>query len=232
MEKGKFFSGLFIMVGLIVLGAMIPFAANVFRSYERTVNVKGLCEKEVQADKVIWPLVVKLSSNDLNDVNSQMRNCNKTIKEFLVKGGIPEEAITFSSSISDSYTLEYSNNRPFRYICKTVATVCTTDVEAVVALQEKQNELLAKGVLLEQSDWENPVTFSFEGLNEIKPEMIEEATKNARATALKFAEDSGSKLGKIKNASQGTFSITDRDSNTPYIKNVRVVTSITYYLSK
>lgn len=82
------------------------------------------------------------------------------------------------------------------------------------------------------NSWENPVEFKYEGLNDIKPQMIEEATKNAREAALKFAKDSDSRLGKIKTANQGTFSIENRDSNTPHIKKVRVVTSVTYYLKK
>jgi hypothetical protein len=94
----------------------------------------------------------------------------------------------------------------------------------------RQSELLKKGIVTQGESWENPVEFKYEGLNEIKPEMIEEATKNARQAAQKFAKDSESELGKIKTANQGTFTIEDRDSNTPYIKKVRVVTSVTYYL--
>jgi hypothetical protein len=60
--------------------------------------------------------------------------------------------------------------------------------------------------------------------------MVEESTRNARATAEKFAKDSDSELGKIRRATQGQFSITDRDNNTPYIKNVRVVSTIEYYI--
>ena len=96
---------------------------------------------------------------------------------------------------------------------------------------DKQSELLKKGIVTGGgSQWENPVEFEYEGLNEIKPGMIEEATQNAREAAKKFAKDSGSRLGKIKTANQGTFTIENRDSNTPYIKKVRVVTSVTYYL--
>jgi hypothetical protein len=105
-------------------------------------------------------------------------------------------------------------------------------VELVRKLMQQQTTLLKKGISLTENAWENPVQFKFEGLNEIKPEMIEEATVNARAAAQKFAKDSGSKLGKIKSANQGTFTIADRDSNTPYIKTVRVVTSVTYYLKR
>ena len=74
------------------------------------------------------------------------------------------------------------------------------------------------------------MSYEFTGLNDIKPQMIEDATKNARAAAEKFAKDSDSKLGKIKSASQGQFTIANRDENTPYIKSVRVVTTVTYYL--
>ena len=81
-------------------------------------------------------------------------------------------------------------------------------------------------------DYRFNVSYEFTGLNEVKPEMIEEATRNARAAAEKFAKDSDSRLGKIRNASQGQFSIANRDENTPYIKTVRVVTTINYYLKR
>ena len=100
----------------------------------------------------------------------------------------------------------------------------------MLALMAQQSDLLKKGVVTVANSWDNPVEFKYEGLNDIKPQMIEEATKNAREAALKFAKDSDSSLGKIKTANQGTFTIEARDSNTPYIKKVRVVTSVTYYL--
>ena len=110
-------------------------------------------------------------------------------------------------------------------------TVCTQDVDKVLALMSRQQELLKKGIVVGSANqWENPVEFKYEGLNAIKPQMIEEATRNAREAAQKFAKDSGSRLGKIRTANQGTFTIENRDSNTPYIKRVRVVTSVTYYL--
>ena len=110
-----------------------------------------------------------------------------------------------------------------------MVTVCTDKVDEIIALQSRQGELLQRGIATAAS-WEYQTVYSFTKLNEIKPAMIETATKNARETAEKFAADSDSKLGKIKRATQGQFSITDRDSNTPYMKNVRVVTSVDYYL--
>ena len=221
------------MLGLIVLGLCLPKAVKEFKSYDRTVNVKGLCEKEVKADKVIWPLAFKTSGNDLNAVYSEIDRNTRTITDFLKEGGISESEITVSApSISDKYANEYgTNDRLYRYVATSIITVCTNDVDKVLSLMDKQFSLMRKGIPL-YSDWETQTIFSFEGLNDIKPEMIEEATKNAREVAVKFAKDSESKLGKIKSANQGTFSIEDRDSNTPSIKKVRVVTNVTYYLTK
>lgn len=233
MDRGKALAGLAVMVGLMFLGAMLPQAVKQFRSYERTVNVKGLCEKEVPADKVIWPLAFRVVGDNLSAVNSEIDNKVATIRQFLTEGGIAASEISVAiPSISDKLAQEYgSNDRPYRFIAKEIVTVCTKDVDKVLALMGAQSKLVRSGIVLE-NDWDSRPEFSFESLNDIKPEMIEEATKNAREVALKFAKDSDSRLGKIKQATQGTFSISDRDSNTPQIKNVRVVTNVTYYLSR
>ena len=232
MDKGNFYSGLFIMVGLVVLGMMFPRAVEKYRSYDRTVNVKGLCEKEVKADKVIWPVVYKVMANDIQSIYDQTDGSNAVIMDYLKAGGIDASEITVSvPQISDKFANEYGNNdRAYRYIATNVITVCTDKVDNVLGLMSKQSDLLKKGIVTGGNTWENPVEFKYEGLNEIKPAMIEEATMNAREAAEKFAKDSQSRLGKIKTANQGTFTIENRDSNTPYIKKVRVVTSVTYYL--
>ncbi len=230
MENKNFFA-ICLLVGLVFLGAMFPTAVSKFRNYDRTVNVKGLSEREVIADKVIWPLAFNVVGNDLNGVYAEIDRNISVIKKFLTEGGISESEISVSiPTLSDKYAQEYGNNdRTYRYFSKNVVTVCTDNVDTVLALMPRQTELLKKGIGSSNA-WENQVQFQFEGLNGIKPEMIEDATKNAREAAEKFAKDSGSRLGKIKTASQGTFSISDRDSNTPYIKKVRVVSSVTYYL--
>lgn len=233
MDKGKIFLGLCIFFGLTVLGGMLPKMAAEFKSYERVVSVKGLCEKEVPADKVIWPVSYKVVGDDINQIYSQINTRNTIIRNFLSGGGITEEEMTVSvPSVSDKFAQEYgSNDRLFRYVATSTITVCTTSVDKVLNLMARQSELLSLDIVL-SNDWDAQPQFNFEGLNEIKPEMIEEATRNAREVAQKFAKDSGSKIGKIKDASQGTFSIEDRDSNTPHIKKVRVVTYVTYYLKK
>ena len=233
MDKSRIYEGLAIMVGLIVLGYMIPMAVKDYRSFDRTVDVKGLCEVEMPADKVIWPITFKVMSDDIIDIYTQTENNVEIVKKFLTDGGIDAAEISVSTpKVSDKFAQEYgANERRFRYLSTSVVTVCTKDVSKVLVLMDQQMELLKKGVAISENAWDNPVQFAFEGLNDIKPEMVEEATRNARLTAEKFAQDSGSRLGKIKNASQGTFSIDDRDSNTPHIKKIRIVTYVTYYLN-
>ena len=232
MDKSRIFSGIAVMVGLIVLGLMLPATASRLKSYDRTVNVKGLCEREVKADKVIWPMVFKVVGNDLGAVYSEIESKTSTLKSYLLKGGVSPEEITVAiPTISDKFTQEYgSNDRAYRFVAKCTITVCSKDVDGILALMGGQNALIKQGIALE-NDWEARSEFTFEALNDIKPAMIEEATKNAREVAQKFAKDSDSRLGKIKQASQGTFTITDRDSSTPYIKKVRIVTNVTYYLN-
>lgn len=223
-----------IAVAVVLAGAMLPLSVAKLKSYDRTVDVKGLCEKEVKADKVIWPLTYKVMGNDLNAALSEVDDDNERIMSFLRKGGIADADITVKAPvISDKYANEYGNNdRVYRYLCTCVITVCTSEVDKVLSLQTGLSELMKGGVVLTANDWENQTQYKFEALNDIKPEMIEEATANAREAARKFAQDSGSRLGKIKSATQGTFSIEDRDTNTPFIKKVRVVTYVTYYLNR
>ena len=154
---------------------------------------------------------------------------SEEIRNFLISQGIKAQDISQGTpSVQDLHADFYGNNLPpERYRMEMAVSVATTDVDMVLKAMGNQSELIQKGVLFTQN---YRTQFSFNGLNSIKPEMVEEATKNARSTAQKFAEDSDSELGKIRRASQGQFSIYDRDSNTPYIKRVRVVTTVEYYL--
>lgn len=233
MEKKYLSLSAAILAGLIFIGIMLPVSVRTLRSFDRTVAVKGLCEREVKADKAIWPLVFKVVGNDLGTVYSDIESRTASIVSFLENNGFSRDEISTSiPAISDKYTQEYGNNdRAYRFVAKCVVTLCSNDVDRVLSAMASQSTLIRSGIALE-NDWDNKTEFSFEGLNGIKPEMIEEATRNAREVAQKFAKDSESRLGKIKDASQGTFSISDRDSNTPYIKKVRVVTYVSYYLSK
>lgn len=223
---------LVLAAAIVIAAAMLPISVAKLKSYDRTVDVKGLCEREVKADKAIWPMTYKVMGDDLASVLKQTEANNREIIDFLVSGGIPAEQISIAApTISDKLASEYgTNDRYYRFMSTNVVTVCSEKIDEVLALQARQSELMKKGIAFSSNDWENRTQFKFEALNDIKPEMIEEATANAREAARKFAQDSESRLGKIKTATQGTFSIEDRDSNTPQIKKVRVVTYVTYYI--
>ena len=219
-------------VGLALLGVFVYNGINSLAKRDRVVSVRGLAEKEVQADRVIWPLAYKTVGDDLGSVYRDISSANKKIQTFLIKNGIKASDITNGApQVNDLWTNEYRDNvNRQRYNATSVTTVSSSDVAKVRALMTRTGELLSQGIAIAPNDYNYPIQFDFTSLNKIKPQMIEQATKNAREAAEKFAKDSESKLGKIKSAQQGLFSIEDRDSNTPYIKEVRVVATVDYYL--
>lgn len=222
-----------IAIGLCLLGLSINSAIKAFVNKERVVSVKGLAEIEVEANKVTWPIAFKEVGNDVQQLYKSINEKSKVVVAFLKENGIEDSEISVNpAEVVDMDAERYSNNNnQYRYISTSVITVTSTNVKLVRKLISEQTALLQKGVVVTGSDYRYNVNYEFTGLNDIKPGMIEEATKNARAAAEKFAKDSDSKLGKINRANQGQFSIYDRDINTPYIKTVRVVTSIDYYLN-
>jgi len=217
---------------LVIMGLLLKKGLDGFSGRERTVNVKGLSEMEVPADKVTWPLVFKELGNDLQDLYVRINRNNLTVISFLKENGITDEEISVNApEIIDMSAERYSTSPPpYRYNVTSVITVSSGKVDLVRELISDQGELLKQGIAITGGEYRYNTVYSYTGLNDIKPRMIEEATRNARTAAVKFAQDSDSKLGKIKNAYQGQFSITDRDENTPYIKKIRVVTTINYYL--
>ena len=223
---------LILAIGMVVLGCFIKFGLDNFAGKDRVVTVKGLSEVEVMTDNVTWPLMYKKVGNDLSQLYNEINNTNNQIKAFLLKKGIEESEISIGApEIIDMAAERYNNSPvPFRYNVTNVITVTSQKVELVRSLIQEQSELLKQGIAITGGDYRYNVQYEYMSLNEIKPQMIEEATKNARAAAEKFAKDSDSKLGKIKRAYQGQFSIGNRDENTPYIKRIRVVTTIDYSL--
>ena len=217
-----------IAIGLVILGGSIEDGIE----KERIVTVKGLAEMEVPANKVTWPLVYKEVGNDLGTLYDKIKTTNRTIINFLKDKGITENEISVNApEIIDMQAERYNTNPvPYRYNVTTVITVTSQQVDLVRSLISEQGELLKQGVAIIGGDYRYNVEYDFTGLNDIKPQMIEEATKNARESAMKFAKDSDSKLGKIIRANQGQFTIGNRDAHTPYIKHVRVVTTIDYSL--
>ena len=217
-----------IAVGLMVLGWSIKCGIDNFASKDRRVTVKGLAEREVPADQVTWSISTTEMGDDLPELYNRISRQSEKIKSFMVKNGLNEKEITINPpSVNDLEANTWSENRKsYRYTASTTVTVYTKDVERVNSVIYKQGDLLRQGVAIESSypDYE------FVSFQEMKPEMMEEAIKNAQKTAVQFAQASDSKLGGILTAGQGQFEIDDRDQNTPYIKKLRVVTTVTYAL--
>lgn len=233
MKHEKLISSIIIAAALVIAGFALRSGIVTFKDRDCQVSVKGLCEKEVKANKVTWPLVYKEIGSDPTAMYSTMEQKNQQIVKFLKAGGLTDEEISVNPpSITDRQADNYGNEMlSYRYKATSVITVTSQNVDRVRTLMRKQTELMKQGIALVSEEYgENKVVYEFTGLNDIKPQMVEEATKNARQTAEKFAADSGSRLGKISHASQGQFSIEDRDATTPYIKNVRVVVTMDYQL--
>ncbi len=233
MRKERVISASVIAVGLVLMGLVLRGGIVKFKELDRTVSVKGLAERELRADKVTWPLTYKELGNDPSAMYVELEQKNKKVVAFLKSGGISDSEISVNPPlINDRQADNYGNEiMAFRYKATSVITVTSNNVEKVRQLMLRQPELMKQGIAIVGEEYgNNSISYEFTNLNSIKPEMVEEATKNARATAQKFAEDSGSKIGGIRTASQGQFSIEDRDSNTPYIKRIRVVSTIEYTL--
>ncbi len=232
-ENKMLLSALIIAAGMIVMGFTLRSGILGFKDHDRRVCVKGLSEREVKADKVVWSLMFKELGNDPAVMYENIEHKNQSVIAFLKSGGITDDEISVNSpTITDRQADNYGNEiMNYRYKAKSVITVTSSNVDRVRGMMRRQAELMKSGIAVTGEEYgDNQVYYQFTGLNQIKPEMVEEATKNARATAEKFAEDSGSKLGGIFTASQGQFSIEDRDVNTPYIKKVRVVNTVEYTL--
>ena len=199
-----------IAVGIALAGLFIFIGINHVSNRDRTVSVKGLSTREVKADYVVWPLRFGLMGNDLQSVYNDVANMQKVVRKFLI------------------WASYYGDKPEYHYTINTSIIVSTSNVDLVIANQGSQTELLARGYVINSDEWS--IDYQYNGLNELKPEMIEEATKNARNVAQKFADDSGSKLGGIRHAYQGQFSI-EEDNYQPWIKHVRVVTTVDYSLN-
>jgi hypothetical protein len=232
--RAAFVLGAFICVGLVLLGYLMAGGVTKIRALNRTVEVKGLSEREVPANVAIWPIRFKEADNDLNTLFSTIQRKNAMIVEFLKAQGFKDEELSAAPpSVIDKQAQDYSGPEPskFRYTGTSTITVYTQNVDLVRESMQKLVDLGKMGIAILGDTYDSKTQFLFTKLNDIKPEMIEEATKNASDVAAKFAEHSKSKLGKIRRASQGQFSIEDRDANTPYVKKVRVVSTVEYYLT-
>jgi hypothetical protein len=225
-------SALLIAVGLALGGWFVGRGLLVARSSDRFVTVKGLAEREVPANLALWPIVFTETSDDLVALQERVEASQAKILRFLGTQFPPTEVSVSAPRITDREVQGFMpppGQRIERYVAEATVTVRTAQIDAARQAMARSGELVKQGVALIRS-YEYDTQYLFTALEEIKPEMIAEATRDARSAAEQFAEDSGSKVGAIRSAQQGYFSIEDRDRFSPEHKQVRVVTTIEYFL--
>jgi hypothetical protein len=252
--RGGMLLGFLFALGLIfgcwILGAQI----KATRLSDRYVTVKGLVERKVKSDLAIWPIGFKEAGDDLASVYARSEADKNTVLQFFAQQGIQQTEIERGAvRVVDTQANEYGggNRAPHRYIMEQQITVRTARVDQVAAAAQKTVQLVQKGIVLNGGPNQGlgqGVIYKFTGLNSVKPDMITEATRNARAAADRFAVDSGSKVGSIRQANQGVFAILASDegettepgeggignftADSSLMKTIRVVTTVEYFLDK
>jgi hypothetical protein len=229
MEKyGKVIQAVVLAVGLLLLGLCIKSGIDNFTNKDRRVTVKGLAEKEVDADKVTWNLSVAAVGDDLESIFTLLNGNVKTIQKYLKENNIDGKGKVNIKSfdITDNNANVWSERRPtYRYSVTRRLVISSNDTKFVNELSQRcGDELLTRGIMLEG----NYTNYEYTKFQELKPEMMSEAIAAAEKTAQQFAENSHSTINKIVEAGQGEFSIEEADI--PYQKKVRVVSTITYSL--
>ena len=223
-----------ISISIVIAGFFIGNMHKTGKKYDRYVQVKGLSEREVSADLAVWPINITLAGNDLDVLKRDIETQNTEVYNFFIDQGFNKDDLTKgTTNISDVRANLYNpnfQNAEFRYIAVSEFTVRTKDIDRLQNALSESLKLISKGILLGSKNEWRPIEYIFTGLSQIKPSMIEEATKNAREVAEKFARDSDSQVGKIRVARQGLFTINDRDQNTPQIKLVPVFSTLDFQL--
>jgi hypothetical protein len=200
------------IAGSVILGR----ALQRFKSEDRFISVKGFSEREVKSDFAVWTIRTRVANNDLNEGSRAIEEVKNKVISFLTANGIKsDEIIQKELIVNDKKAQEYGTytiGDSFRFIIDNIIQVRSTDVDIIHKVSRMTDDLLKAGVVLSnRNEYEGSVKFIFTGLNEIKPEMLTEAIKNAKNAAIQFTKESDTKLGSLRKANQGLFSIVDRD---------------------
>ena len=239
-----------LMVGLIAGGAVLGGRLRDFKRADRYVEVKGLVERTVKSDGATWPISFSEAGDSLPTIFAASEKDKAAVLQFLVGQGFGSSSVSVDAvSVTDRSAEQYNSNAHGpRFVVQQTVTVQSGDVDKISAAATKTGDLIAAGVVISsRQNGSSGVVYKFNGLNALKPDMITEATRNARASADRFAADSGSQVGSIRSANQGVFSISaanagpavndagegygpDQQADSSVMKKVRVVATIDYYL--
>ena len=218
-----------IFAGLYSGSVSLLRSSQVFSTGTRTVTVKGLAEKIVDADRKRLRFTIRRTGNDLEQLRKDFSNdLKETVAALAGLGYAQSEIFQSNALVTDRSNDEYVSKDSIeigRYTGSvTLTVIVTSPKELPVKLLDS---LSMKGIGIDNIS----AYYEFTGLNSVKPQLIEEATKNARASAEKFAKDSGSRVGKIKTANQGQITVEAADESTPQKKKIRVVSTVVYFLN-
>ena len=226
---------LILALGIAVAGMSIAHAIKYFKNFDRYVEVKGLSERIVRANQASWQMGFTASGDDLKSIYASINDQQKIITDFLLKNGFAVKDITKQPvSIYENTNvapLDSNGKRPPKYSANAGINVSSNNVDSIMNTVQLTNQLVEAGVILNN----NNVTYLYTNLSSVKAPMLDEALTNAKASALQFARKSESKVGRIKSANQGLFTITSPDPNVgdanSIDKKVRVVTTVQFFLN-
>lgn len=241
--------GLSLLFGLTLGGFLLGSEIRDIKLADRYVTVKGLVERVVKSDSAVWTVSFKEAGTDLPEVFRKTESDKTAVLDFAAKQGFAAAEITVNSvDVTDRLTAQFGNGevKGSRYIVQQSVTIVSLDVDKVAHAGNHTGDLVQSGIALSG----NSIAYKFNALNQLKPDMITEATRNARSSAQRFAADSGSAVGQIRSASQGSFSISAADAgassapgaedgggyvppnqaDSSLMKRIRVVATVDYYL--
>ncbi|SNB59105.1 hypothetical protein SAMN04487880_3401 [Marinobacter sp. es.042] len=234
----KLFASVVLGVSAIISAALIGNGLTDLRTGDRYVTVKGVAEREVDADLALWPIRFVATGASLSEAQERARNSRDAIMAFLKLQAIDQNAVELQRlDVTDTRANPYqANNGEQKFIISQTLMVRSTDIDRIRQAAQGVSELVDSGVVLSSDYGPSGPTYVFNGLNDIKPEMIAEATASAREAADQFAQDAKAELGGLRRANQGVFQILARDQapgimeQQQPVKTVRVVSTVEYYL--
>jgi len=241
MNESSLGRTLIVALAVLLAGLLIGRGVERFRIADRSVTVKGVAEREVKADVGLWPLSFVAASDDLGLAQRKVQSDRRAVLAFLGRLGIDSTATELIElRVTDTSANPYGGNRPVsRYIVRMGLMVRTKDVDRLRDVSQRIDQLLNAGVAIAAGGEYGPSgpTYLFTRLNDVKPEMLAEATKNAREAAQQFARESKARVGPMRRASQGIFEILPRDpapgiaQEGQIAKTLRVVSTVEYLLN-
>ncbi|MEQ1855011.1 MAG: SIMPL domain-containing protein [Longimicrobiales bacterium] len=227
-------------VGLLGGGLLVGRGFTEARLGDRFATVKGVAERDVEADLAVWTIQFSAGGNNLGEVQrTVVRNLQLTM-DFLEGHEISPDLVQVEGvRVVDAAANPYQQGPVLnRFSVTQTIIVRSEEPRRVQAASQDVGVLVEGGVVLVSGQEYGPggPTYIFRGLNDIKPAMLAEATARAREAAVEFASDSDSELGGIRRANQGVFEILPRDPAPGVMeqnrieKTIRVVATVEYFL--